>query len=176
MGNGMGGGVHLFAEKTSWEEPGKDLYNVEATSYALLALLVLKDFDSVRPIASWLNEQRYYEGGYGSTQASDPISPRHLHAYLLWLPTGLPENMLTKRGSPSVPQATVAVMELRGQAFLVVNPVVETRLHSGCPSCVLSLLISRPGSQFHQLPVLVHLTVGSRSCSWTSARTSYKPL
>ncbi|XP_044900676.1 complement C3-like [Felis catus] len=57
-------------EKTSWEEPGKDLYNVEATSYALLALLVLKDFDSVRPIASWLNEQRYYEGGYGSTQAT----------------------------------------------------------------------------------------------------------
>nr|XP_060483649.1 complement C3 alpha chain-like [Panthera onca] len=70
MGNGMGGGVHLFADKTSWEEPGKHLYNVEATSYALLALLLLKDFDSVRPIASWLNEQRYYEGGYGSTQAT----------------------------------------------------------------------------------------------------------
>ncbi|VFV33683.1 complement c3, partial [Lynx pardinus] len=63
-------GVHLFAEKTSWEEPGKHLYNVEATSYALLAQLVLKDFDSARPIASWLNEQRYYEGGYGSTQAT----------------------------------------------------------------------------------------------------------
>uniref|UniRef100_A0A667I3W7 Complement C3 n=1 Tax=Lynx canadensis TaxID=61383 RepID=A0A667I3W7_LYNCA len=57
-------------EKTSWEEPGKHLYNVEATSYALLAQLVLKDFDSARPIASWLNEQRYYEGGYGSTQAT----------------------------------------------------------------------------------------------------------
>uniref|UniRef100_A0A673VAA9 Complement C3 n=1 Tax=Suricata suricatta TaxID=37032 RepID=A0A673VAA9_SURSU len=56
--------------KRSWEEPGQKLYSVEATSYALLALLVLKDFDSVRPVASWLNEQRYYGGGYGSTQAT----------------------------------------------------------------------------------------------------------
>uniref|UniRef100_A0A673VF46 NTR domain-containing protein n=1 Tax=Suricata suricatta TaxID=37032 RepID=A0A673VF46_SURSU len=60
----------LSAERTRWEEPGKKLYSVEATSYALLALLVLKDFDSVRPVVSWLNEQRYYGGGYGSTQAT----------------------------------------------------------------------------------------------------------
>ncbi|XP_029772341.1 complement C3-like [Suricata suricatta] len=59
-----------FCNKRSWGEPGKRLYSVEATSYALLALLVLKDFDSVRPVASWLNEQKYYGGGYGSTQAT----------------------------------------------------------------------------------------------------------
>ncbi|MCP6497767.1 hypothetical protein NL476_27785, partial [Klebsiella pneumoniae] len=40
------------------------------TSYALLALLRLKDFDSVPPVVRWLNEQRYYGGGYGSTQAT----------------------------------------------------------------------------------------------------------
>ncbi|XP_039080959.1 complement C3-like [Hyaena hyaena] len=57
-------------ERTRWEEPGKKLYSVEATSYALLALLLLKDFDSVRPVVNWLNEQRYYGGGYGSTQAT----------------------------------------------------------------------------------------------------------
>ena len=57
-------------EKNRWEEPGQKLYNVEATSYALLALLVVKDFDSVPPIVRWLNEQRYYGGGYGSTQAT----------------------------------------------------------------------------------------------------------
>ncbi|XP_008581904.1 PREDICTED: complement C3 [Galeopterus variegatus] len=57
-------------EKNRWEEPGKHLYNVEATSYALLALLLLKDFDSVHPVVRWLNEQRYYGGGYGSTQAT----------------------------------------------------------------------------------------------------------
>ncbi|XP_003798046.1 complement C3 [Otolemur garnettii] len=57
-------------DKNRWEEPGKQLYNVEATSYALLALLLLKDFDSVPPVVRWLNEQRYYGGGYGSTQAT----------------------------------------------------------------------------------------------------------
>lgn len=62
----------LFAEKNRWEEPGQHLYNVEATSYALLALLLLRDFDAVTPVVRWLNEQRYYGGGYGSTQASGP--------------------------------------------------------------------------------------------------------
>ncbi|XP_054982328.1 complement C3-like [Sorex araneus] len=57
-------------DKNRWEEPGQKLYNVEATSYALLALLEIKDFDSVPPVARWLNEQRYYGGGYGSTQAT----------------------------------------------------------------------------------------------------------
>lgn len=57
-------------DRNRWEEPGQQLYNVEATSYALLALLLLKDFDSVPPVVRWLNEQRYYGGGYGSTQAS----------------------------------------------------------------------------------------------------------
>ncbi|XP_011799019.1 PREDICTED: complement C3 [Colobus angolensis palliatus] len=57
-------------DKNRWEEPGQQLYNVEATSYALLALLQLKDFDFVPPVVRWLNEQRYYGGGYGSTQAT----------------------------------------------------------------------------------------------------------
>ncbi|XP_058137963.1 LOW QUALITY PROTEIN: complement C3 [Dasypus novemcinctus] len=57
-------------EKNRWEEPDKRLYNLEATSYALLALLQLKDFDYVPPVVRWLNEQRYYGGGYGSTQAT----------------------------------------------------------------------------------------------------------
>lgn len=65
----------LPAERNRWEERGQKLYNVEATSYALLALLALKDFDSVPPVVRWLNEQRYYGGGYGSTQASSPIPP-----------------------------------------------------------------------------------------------------
>nr|XP_023396481.1 complement C3-like [Loxodonta africana] len=57
-------------QRNRWEEQGQHLYNVEATSYALLALLNLKDFDSVPPVVRWLNEQRYYGGGYGSTQAT----------------------------------------------------------------------------------------------------------
>ncbi|XP_019490300.1 PREDICTED: complement C3-like [Hipposideros armiger] len=62
--------LNTATEKNRWEEPGQRLYNVEATSYALLALLLLKDFDFVPPVVRWLNEQRYYGGGYGSTQAT----------------------------------------------------------------------------------------------------------
>ncbi|XP_036610168.1 complement C3 [Trichosurus vulpecula] len=54
----------------SWQEEGQKLYNVEATSYALLTLLTLKDYDTVPEVVRWLNEQRYYGGGYGSTQAT----------------------------------------------------------------------------------------------------------
>lgn len=73
-----GSGV-LSAEKNRWEEPGQKLYNVEATSYALLALLLLRDFDTVPPVVRWLNEQRYYGGGYGSTQASASLPPLASH-------------------------------------------------------------------------------------------------
>lgn len=118
----------LSADRERWEEPGQKLYSVEATSYALLALLLLKDFDSAPPVVRWLNEQRYYGGGYGSTQASDPMSPRHLHAYLLWPPTGL-----TKTGSPSAPQARMAGVDLRDHTFSVANPPVGSRLHFQCP-------------------------------------------
>ncbi|XP_021487496.1 complement C3 [Meriones unguiculatus] len=62
--------LNTAKDRNRWEEPGQKLYNVEATSYALLALLLLKDFDSVPPVVRWLNEQRYYGGGYGSTQAT----------------------------------------------------------------------------------------------------------
>ncbi|KAI4541576.1 hypothetical protein MG293_008718 [Ovis ammon polii] len=67
--------LNTAKEKNRWEEPNKKLYNVEATSYALLALLARKDFDTVPPVVRWLNEQRYYGGGYGSTQASSPHIP-----------------------------------------------------------------------------------------------------
>ncbi|XP_023989887.1 complement C3 [Physeter macrocephalus] len=62
--------LNTATERNRWEELDQKLYNVEATSYALLALLALKDFDSVPPVVRWLNEQRYYGGGYGSTQAT----------------------------------------------------------------------------------------------------------
>uniref|UniRef100_H0W536 Complement C3 n=1 Tax=Cavia porcellus TaxID=10141 RepID=H0W536_CAVPO len=62
--------LNAATEKNRWEEARQKLYSVEATSYALLALLLLKDFDAVPPVVRWLNEQRYYGGGYGSTQAT----------------------------------------------------------------------------------------------------------
>ncbi|XP_058137965.1 complement C3-like [Dasypus novemcinctus] len=62
--------LNTATERNRWEEPGQRLYSVEATSYALLALLLLRDFESMSPVVRWLNEQRYYGGGYGSTQAT----------------------------------------------------------------------------------------------------------
>ncbi|EPQ04775.1 Complement C3 [Myotis brandtii] len=52
--------LNAATDKNRWEEPGQRLYTIEATSYALLALLLLKDFDSIPPVVRWLNEQRYY--------------------------------------------------------------------------------------------------------------------
>ncbi|KAM4749200.1 A.superbus venom factor 1-like [Rhinophrynus dorsalis] len=46
--------------------------SLEATSYALLTLLYMKQFDYAvnGPIVRWLNEERYYGEAFGSTQAT----------------------------------------------------------------------------------------------------------
>uniref|UniRef100_A0A8D2LDU3 Uncharacterized protein n=1 Tax=Varanus komodoensis TaxID=61221 RepID=A0A8D2LDU3_VARKO len=59
-----------LSDGTHWPDPNSKLYSIEATSYGLMALLQLKKFDLVTPIAHWLTEQRFYGGGYGSTQAT----------------------------------------------------------------------------------------------------------
>lgn len=116
----------LSAERNRWEEPGQKLYNVEATSYALLALLLLKDFDAVTPVVRWLNEQRYYGGGYGSTQASGPTSPRQLHPSLLWPPSSLPDKKLR-------PREAVHWSEVEKSGFLVANLPVGSGRPPGRP-------------------------------------------
>uniref|UniRef100_A0A670KLM6 Complement C3 n=1 Tax=Podarcis muralis TaxID=64176 RepID=A0A670KLM6_PODMU len=45
-------------------------YNIEGTSYALLALLKMRKFDAVGPIVKWLTKQKFYDGTYGQTQAT----------------------------------------------------------------------------------------------------------
>ncbi|XP_010215910.1 PREDICTED: complement C4-like [Tinamus guttatus] len=47
---------------------GRDTISVEATAYALLQTLLLRDMDYARPIATWLTERRNYGGGFCSTQ------------------------------------------------------------------------------------------------------------
>ncbi|XP_069052021.1 complement C3 [Lepisosteus oculatus] len=58
------------ADKSHWPVPGSHLFSLEASSYALLALLKYKEFDQAGAIVRWLTEQRFYGGGYGSTQAT----------------------------------------------------------------------------------------------------------
>ncbi|XP_075758421.1 complement C3 isoform X1 [Pelodiscus sinensis] len=56
-------------ERNRWEDTNAHTFSIEATSYALLALLHMKKYEEAGPLVRWLAEQKFYEGGYGSTQA-----------------------------------------------------------------------------------------------------------
>ncbi|KAG7491358.1 hypothetical protein MATL_G00002840 [Megalops atlanticus] len=58
------------ADKTHWPVHGGHLYTLEATGYALMALVKAKEFDQAGRVVKWLTEQRFHGGGYGSTQAT----------------------------------------------------------------------------------------------------------
>uniref|UniRef100_A0A8C7XR24 Complement component c3a, duplicate 5 n=1 Tax=Oryzias sinensis TaxID=183150 RepID=A0A8C7XR24_9TELE len=57
-------------ELSHWPIPGKHLFTLEATAYALLALVKTKSFEDARPVVRWLSQQQSVGGGYGSTQAT----------------------------------------------------------------------------------------------------------
>ncbi|NWH43708.1 VCO31 factor, partial [Fregata magnificens] len=57
-------------EGKRWEERNARTYNIEGTSYALLALLQMEKLELTGPVARWLAQQNYFGGGYGSTQAT----------------------------------------------------------------------------------------------------------
>uniref|UniRef100_A0A8D0D6F3 Anaphylatoxin-like domain-containing protein n=1 Tax=Sander lucioperca TaxID=283035 RepID=A0A8D0D6F3_SANLU len=53
--------------------PGIDngrVYTLEATAYALLALVKAEAFEEARPVVRWFNTQQMVHGGFGSTQAT----------------------------------------------------------------------------------------------------------
>ncbi|XP_043970376.1 complement C3-like isoform X2 [Gambusia affinis] len=61
---------HAAQDRTHWPvQKGKDA-TLEATAYALLALVKDQAFQEAKPIVRWLSQQQKYEGGYGSTQAT----------------------------------------------------------------------------------------------------------
>ncbi|XP_039370632.1 A.superbus venom factor 1-like [Mauremys reevesii] len=62
--------MRASTEGNRWEEPNAHTFNIEGTSYALLALLKMKKYELTGPIVRWLREQNYYGGEYGSTQAT----------------------------------------------------------------------------------------------------------
>uniref|UniRef100_A0A4W6DX42 Complement component c3a, duplicate 5 n=1 Tax=Lates calcarifer TaxID=8187 RepID=A0A4W6DX42_LATCA len=53
-----------------WPVPKGRVYTLEATAYALLALVKAKTFKEADPIVRWFNKQQRVNGGYGSTQAT----------------------------------------------------------------------------------------------------------
>ncbi|KAG7486477.1 complement C3-like [Solea senegalensis] len=57
-------------ELSHWNVPKGPVYTLEATAYALLALVKAKALEDARPIVRWFNKQQRDGGGYGSTQAT----------------------------------------------------------------------------------------------------------
>ncbi|XP_072006362.1 complement C3-like [Engystomops pustulosus] len=53
-----------------WGDPGSRMLSLEATSYALLTLLKMKDFEKAGALVTWITEQRYYGEVWGSTQST----------------------------------------------------------------------------------------------------------
>ncbi|KAM4749201.1 complement C3 [Rhinophrynus dorsalis] len=78
--------MSVATDETHWVEPGSHFISLEATSYALLCLLRMKQYDQTGPIVRWLNAQRYYGAVYGSTQATIMLF-ESLSQYFLDIPS-----------------------------------------------------------------------------------------
>ncbi|XP_035862596.1 complement C3-like isoform X2 [Sander lucioperca] len=57
-------------ELSHWPTPKGRVYTLEATAYALLALVKAEAFEEARPVVRWFNTQQMVHGGFGSTQAT----------------------------------------------------------------------------------------------------------
>ncbi|XP_033961544.1 complement C3-like isoform X1 [Pseudochaenichthys georgianus] len=64
--------LYKFAspELNHWPMPEGGIYTLEATAYALLALVKAEAFEDAKPVVRWFNEHQQYGGGYGSTQVT----------------------------------------------------------------------------------------------------------
>ncbi|KAJ4948967.1 hypothetical protein JOQ06_020487 [Pogonophryne albipinna] len=64
--------LYKFAspELNHWPTPKEGVVTLEATAYALLALVKAEAFEDAKPVVRWFNKQRFVGGGYGSTQTT----------------------------------------------------------------------------------------------------------
>ncbi|XP_063305726.1 complement C3-like [Pelobates fuscus] len=69
-----------------WDERNSKQLSLEATGYALLTLLYLKQFELTGPIVRWIAEQRYYGEVFTSTQAT-VVTFEALAQYQIDIPT-----------------------------------------------------------------------------------------
>ncbi|XP_034045025.1 complement C3a.1 [Thalassophryne amazonica] len=60
----------ISPDLSHWPVRGRHDFTMEATAYALLALVKVKAFEDARPVVRWFNKQQKVGGGYGSTQAT----------------------------------------------------------------------------------------------------------
>uniref|UniRef100_A0A8C8B3E9 Complement C3 n=1 Tax=Otus sunia TaxID=257818 RepID=A0A8C8B3E9_9STRI len=106
----------------SWEERNARTYNIEGTSYALLALLQMEKVEQTGPVARWLAQQNYFGGGYGSTQATIMVF-QALAQYQLATPRQLELNLdvsvLLPRDVPVPPQRSLSPQTKFNEDFTV---------------------------------------------------------
>ncbi|XP_063332735.1 complement C3-like [Pelmatolapia mariae] len=64
--------LYKFAapELSHWPVRRGSVYTMEATAYALLALVKTQNFEDARPVVRWFIQQQKVGGGYGSTQTT----------------------------------------------------------------------------------------------------------
>ncbi len=60
----------MSPELSHWPVRTGHIYTLEATAYALLALVKAEAYEEAGPVVRWLNKQKKVGGGYGSTQAT----------------------------------------------------------------------------------------------------------
>ncbi|XP_028821309.1 complement C3-like [Denticeps clupeoides] len=58
------------ADHSHWPVKTNPYFTLEATAYALLALVKVKDFEAAGPLVSWLNAQRSSSGAFGSSEST----------------------------------------------------------------------------------------------------------
>ncbi|KAI1886650.1 hypothetical protein AGOR_G00197990 [Albula goreensis] len=80
------------ADKSHWPDQDNELFTLEATGYALLALVKLGDMEHAALPFQWLNEKRRLGGGYGSTQ-STMVVLQGLAEYLIHRPPPQDQNL-----------------------------------------------------------------------------------
>uniref|UniRef100_A0A4W3JPT7 Anaphylatoxin-like domain-containing protein n=1 Tax=Callorhinchus milii TaxID=7868 RepID=A0A4W3JPT7_CALMI len=84
----------MYFNGTYWAKANQEnsMYTIEATGYALLALLQLEKFEQTGKIVRWMTAKRDYGGGFKSTQATF-VGLQALAAYLIQMPDSKAVNM-----------------------------------------------------------------------------------
>ncbi|KAM9454473.1 complement C3-like [Clarias gariepinus] len=58
------------SDRSHWPVGQNHFFTLEATGYALLALLEVRDFERAKPLVRWLKTNQEFNGGYHSTQST----------------------------------------------------------------------------------------------------------
>lgn len=58
----------MYADGAYWDVPEDNRFSLEATAYALLALVKAKELDKAGKVVHWLSMQNYSYGSHESTQ------------------------------------------------------------------------------------------------------------